>query len=167
MRLLHSAAGEACYVVFALLIHRWHLGCLAADEGATCLPTPLGYACYDLLYLGRVCGADGYIIEEKQRFGSLCQHVVDTHSHGVDADSIVSVEGEGYLEFGTYAVGTADQYGFFEFQCRQVEHTAKGSDITHHAESGGRRYVFFYSAYYLVACLEINACLLITYCHIL
>ena len=27
--------------------------------------------------------------------------------------------------------------------------------------------MFFYSAYYLVACLEINACLLITYCHIL
>ena len=81
--LLHHADREAGQIVFAVRIHAWHFGGLAADQRAAGQFATLGDA-FD--HLGRdvdVELAAGEVVEEEQRLGPLHQDVVDAHGDQV------------------------------------------------------------------------------------
>ena len=133
--LLYDTHREAGNIVLAFGVHARHLGRLATNECATCLTATLGHTGYDLLDLGRLVATHGHIVQEQQRFGALCQDIVYAHGHGIDTDRIVLVNGKGQFEFRTHAIRTAHQDGLLDLQGREVEHTAKGTDVTHHAQT--------------------------------
>ena len=154
---LDHAGGVTCYIVFASGVHARHLGCLASDEGTSGLTATFGHAADDSLYLCGDVMTCSDVVEEDEGFSALCEHVVDTHSHGVDADGIVFVHREGNLEFGPHAICSADENRFFDVQRCEVEHSAKGADVAHRAFALGGTYVRFDSTYYFVSGLEVHA----------
>ena len=153
-------------VVLAAFVHARHLGRLTAYERTARLTAPLGHAADDALDLDRFVVPHGHIIEKKERLGTLSQHVVDAHRHGIDADRIVFVQREGQFELGSHAVGTAYEHRLLDSESRQIEHAAEGADRTHDARARRRSDVLLDAADHLVTGFEIHAGLLITFCHI-
>ena len=97
---------KTCNIVFVFSVKSRHLRRFAADERAARLTAAFAYALYYVGYsLGYEFGLSD-IVEEEQRFCTLAYYIVYAHSNRVYTDSIVLVEYESVLEFGTYAVGT-------------------------------------------------------------
>ena len=164
-RLLDHAHRESGDVVLPVGVHARHLGRLAAHQGAARLTAPLGDARHDGLDLLRFVVSHGHVVEEQQRLGTLCQHVVDAHRHSVDADRIVFVHLEGQLEFRTHAVRTAHQHRFLHLQGRKVKHPAERPDVAHHARAGRRGDVFLDAPHHFVTGFEVHTGLFITLSH--
>ncbi len=141
LRLLDDAHRETGDVVLALGVHARHLGRLAAHQRTARLTAAVGDARDDGLDLLGFVVPHGHIVEEHQRLGTLRQHVVDAHGHGIDADRVVLVHLEGQLELGSHAVGTAHEHRLLHLQGREVEHAAECTDVAHHAQARGRGHV--------------------------
>ena len=50
-------------------------------------------------------------------------------------------------------------------QRREIEHSAEGADVTHHAQPRGRSHVFLDAAHHFVSGLEVHTGLFITFRH--
>ena len=164
-RLLDHAAREARNIVLAAGIHARHLGRFAADECTAGLTAAFGHTRHDRFDLRRLVVPHGYIIQEEERLGPLRQHVVHAHSHGVDADRVVLIHLESQLELGSHAVGTAHEHRLLDIKRREIEHSAEGADVTHHAQPRGRSHVFLDAAHHFVSGLEVHTGLFITFRH--
>ena len=165
LRFLDHADRETGDVVLALGVHARHFGRLAADQRTTRLAAAVGNATHDGFDLLGFVMAYGDIVEEHQGLGTLRQHVVDAHGHGIDADRVVLVHLERQLELRAHAVGTAHQHRLLHVQRREVEHASECTDIAHHAQARGRCHVFLDAPHHFVSSLEVHTGLLITLCH--
>ena len=79
IRPFDGAHREACEIIDAFGIHIRHLGGLAADERASCLPAAFGDSFH---HIG--CNIDielsaSEVIEKKERLRALRENVVDAH----------------------------------------------------------------------------------------
>ena len=54
--------------------------------------------------------AGGVVIQEKQRFGTADDEIVDAHRHQIDTDGVVPVQAHGQGELGTNAIGGRYQH---------------------------------------------------------
>ncbi len=162
---LDYTARKARDIVLAVAVHTRHLGRLAANQRTACLTASVGNTRNDGLDLGRFVMADGHIVEEQQRLGTLCQYVVHAHGHGIDTDRIVLVHRKGDLEFGADTVGTAYQNRLPDIERRQIEHAAEGAYVAHDTRARGRSDMRLYSAHHFVSGFEIHAGLFITFSH--
>ena len=87
------------------------ISAVSAYECAACLTATLCHASHDCLNHCGMILANSHVVEENQRLGTLCEHVVDAHCHGVDADGVVLVEGECQFKFCADTVGAAHEDG--------------------------------------------------------
>ena len=72
---------------------------------------------------------------------------------------------ESQLELGSHAVGTAHEHRLLDIKRREIEHSAEGADVTHHAQPRGRSHVFLDAAHHFVSGLEVHTGLFITFRH--
>ena len=141
---IHRAAGESGEVIFLLAVKARHLGGLAADERRAGLYTAFGNPRDDVRDPLRDIFAAGDVIQEKQRFCTAGDDVVDAHRDAVDADRVVLVHQKGELEFGADPVGAADQDRpghAGQVQLKQAAETAKAPD---RARGHGARDMLFH-----------------------
>ena len=154
--LLDHTGCETGDVIFTVSIHARHLGGFAAHKGATGLAAAFGHTGdYRLDHLGTGLSL-GYIIQEEERLGSLRQDVVHAHGHRVDANGVVLVHGECYLQFRPDSVGSAYKHRFLVAQRSEVEHTPEGADAAHYSGAVGGSDVLLDAAYHFVAGFEVD-----------
>ena len=87
------------------MIHARHLGGFSADQRAARLDAPFDDAGDQALAHAHIELAGRKVVEKKQRFGALHDHVVDAHGHQIDADSIVAASVDGEAQLRADAVG--------------------------------------------------------------
>ena len=144
---LDRAYGEASDVVFIHIVHVGHLRRFAADEGTVGEDAAVGHAFHNRLNLSGFVLAHGDIIQEEEGSCALREHVVHAHSHRILTDSVVAVHHERQFQFGAYAVGAADQHGFFIAEGGEVEHATEATDVAHHAGTVGAGNMFLDEAH--------------------
>ncbi|CWN58383.1 Uncharacterised protein [Neisseria meningitidis] len=157
----HYADGKTRQIVFSDGIHTRHFGSFPANQGAAGFFATLCNAFDDIGCARNIQFAAGEIIQEKQRFCSLNQNIVDTHCNKVDAHRIVFIPIKGKFELGTHAVRTADQYGIFIFLA-DFDQCAKTAQIPQYFRTHGafgKRFDVFDQ---LVACVDIDTCIAVT-----
>ena len=164
--LLDHSCGVARNVIFPVSVHSRHFGGLAANEGATGLAASLCDSGHDGLDLGRDVLADSHIVEEEQRFGTLCEDVVHAHCDSINSDGVMLVHCKCKFQFRSDTVGAAHEDRLLDVQCREVEHASERADVAHHPRAGCGGYVFLDTADDVVSGFEAYACFLIIYCHI-
>ncbi|MNE13621.1 hypothetical protein D3C80_1064630 [compost metagenome] len=108
--LLHHTDAETGDVVVFPFIHAWHLGGLAAHQGATGLLAACTYAGDHGGGGVHIQLAGGIVVEEEQGLGALHDEVIDAHGHQIDAHGIVLLQIDGQTQLGAHTVGTGDQY---------------------------------------------------------
>ena len=135
-RLFHHAHRKTRQVVFASGVHAGHFGGFAANQGATRQLTPLGNAAHHGCGGVHIQLAASKVIEEKQRFSTLHQHVVDAHGHQIDAHGVVHIPFECQLQLGAHAIGAADQDRFFVI-FGYFKQSAKAANARQHALAHG------------------------------
>ena len=162
---LHDAGRKARDVVLAVRIHARHLGGLAADQRTARLPAAFRHTGHDGLHLFGDVVAQGHVVQEKERFRALRQHVVDAHGHGIDADGVVLVHRKRDLEFGAHAVGAAHQHRLLVAERSEVEHAAERADAAHPAGTLRRCHMLLDAPHHFVSCFQAYACLFIVDCH--
>ena len=161
----HAPDDATGQVEVPLGVDAGHLGRLAPEQGATVLAAGAGRPLDHALEHSLLQATGGEVIEEEERLGPLDQHVVHAHSHGVDADRVVLIHLESQLELGSHAVGTAHEHRLLDIKRREIEHSAEGADVTHHAQPRGRSHVFLDAAHHFVSGLEVHTGLFITFRH--
>ena len=129
--LFHHADGETGKIVLAGRVHAGHFRRLAADQRAA---GQLAAARDTLDHIGG--GSDielaaGEVVEEKQRLGTLHQHVVDAHRDQVDSHRIVAVQLKRQFQLGADTVGTRHQNGLAVF-FRDFDQRAEAADAGQH-----------------------------------
>ena len=165
LALLDNTRGVTGDVIFPVLVHSRHLRGLTSDEGTPSLATTFRHSGnYSLNHFGTGLPL-GHIVQEHKRFRTLGQHVIDAHSHGINTYCVVLVHSEGYLQFGTNAIGSAYQDRLLDIQCGEVEHPAESTDIAHNSQPRGRGDVLLDSSHNIVARFQANARLLVVNCH--
>ena len=101
-------------VIFAIGIHTRHFCRLASYKGTSGLAASFRYTADDCLDLRRDVMSHCHVVQEDKRFGSLRQDIVHAHRHGVNTDGVVFVHRKSDLQFGSHAVGSANQNRFFD-----------------------------------------------------
>ena len=124
-RFLDHTCRETGDIIFAICIHPGHLGCLATYKSTAGLAASFCHTRYYCLDLPRLVMSDCDIVKEEERLCSLGQYIIDTHCHGIDTDSVVSVHRKGQLEFGADAISAAYKHRFLHIQSRKVKHSAE------------------------------------------
>ena len=72
-------------LVLTSIVHPWHFGGFAANEGTPCLFASISYTTDDSARHGNIKFAASVVIQEIQRFGALHNQVVYRHRHEIDA----------------------------------------------------------------------------------
>ena len=129
--LFYDSGRIARDVVFTVGIHTRHFCRFASYKGTTGLAASFRYTADNRLDLRRDVMSHCHVVQEDERFGSLRQNIVHAHRHGVNTDGVVFVHRKSDLQFGTNAVGSADQNRFFDSQRGEVKHASKRTDRTH------------------------------------
>ena len=135
-RFFDRADAKTGQVVFTRRVHARHFSCFAADERAVAQFAAACDAANHSRSRVHVELAAGEVVEEKQRFGALHQHVVDAHRHQVDADGVVHVPLESQFQLGADAVGAADQHRLF-VALGHLEQRAEAAYAGQHAFAHG------------------------------
>ena len=104
-----DAHREARQVVLPGSVEPRELGRFTSEQSALGLTTPLRDAFHDRLALVHIELRCRKVVQEEQRLGADSDDVVDAHRDQVDADRVVTLELEGQLQLGSYAVGSGDQ----------------------------------------------------------
>ena len=107
---LHHSGSISGYIIFSAFIHTRHLRGLSADKSASCLTASFRHSCHYGLYLLRNIVSHSHIIKKYQRFGALCQHIIDAHGHDIYTHGIMLVHRKRDLEFGAHSVSSADKH---------------------------------------------------------
>ena len=157
----HHADGKTRQVVFTNGIHARHFSSFPANQGAAGFFATLCNAFDDIGRARNIQFTAGKIIQEKQRFCSLNQNIVNTHSDKVNADRIMLIPIKSKLELGSYSIRTADQYGIFIFLAN-FDQCAKTAQIPQYFRTHGafgKRFDVFDQ---LVACVDIDTCIAVT-----
>jgi hypothetical protein len=110
--------------------------------------------------------ADGHIVEEQERLGTLRKHVVHAHGHCVYTDGVVAVKLESYFQLCAHTVGAAHQNRVTVSERAEVEHASESTDATHAAGASGGSHMLLDAAHHLVSGFEVHTRSLITFCHI-
>ena len=134
--LFHHAHRKTRQVVFASGVHAGHLGGFAANQRTARQLTTLGNAAHHRRGGVHIQLAAGKVIEEKQRFRALHQHIVDAHGHQINAHGVVHIPFKSQLKFGAHAIGAADQDRFFVV-FRYFKQCAKAANTRQHALAHG------------------------------
>ena len=106
---LHHTEGEAGDVVLAAPVEGRQLGGLAADEAAAGEPTAAGDAAHERRAATDVERAGREVVEEEERLGADGEEIVDAHRDEIDANRVVTIEGEGDAQLRADAVRTGDE----------------------------------------------------------
>jgi len=152
---------ETGEIVIAAVIHAGHLGCFAADQGATSLSAALDDAGDDAFGHPNVEFSGGVIIEKEQRLGTLHGHVIDAHADEIDADTIMSTGVDGQAQLGADTVGARYQYRSFPALEWQFDERPEAADAREDLRSSGSFDQRFDAFDKFVACVDIDACIAI------
>ncbi len=68
------------------------------------------------------------VIQEKQRPGTLHEHIIDAHGHSVDANGVMFVHGKGNQKLGSDAICAGNQHRFLHTVAGKVKQSPEGSD---------------------------------------
>ncbi len=112
-REFNNTDGEAGEVEIVAGVDPGHLGGLAAEEGATGASATFRDPFEDVAEHSFIDFANGDVIEEKEGFGTLDDHVVDVHADEVNTDRVKLAELRGDFDFGAAPVGTRDENRVF------------------------------------------------------
>ena len=112
------------------------LGHLAADERAAGAPTSIGDATDDRVDHLRHQLADGDVVEEEERLGTLRRNVVGGTDQ-VDADRVVPVHHPGDQRLRTDAVGGRHHHRIALRELAEREQPAEATDVAHDLGSEG------------------------------
>src|SRR5208282_5807056 len=72
------------------------------------------------------------IIEEKKRFCTEGEDIINTHGHKVYANCILLVHHKCYFKLRPYAVSPADEHRLFITHCVKLKQGAEGTDVGEH-----------------------------------
>ena len=154
-----SAHGKACEIIVAASIHAGHFGGLAADQRTACLAATRRNAADDGRTLVGVELAGGEVVEEKQRFGTLHDEVVDAHGDEVDADRVMLVGIDGDLQLGADAVIGGNQDRILETGRLQVEQAAEAADLAIGARTARRAHMRLDLFHQKISGVDIHTCI--------
>jgi len=129
---LNGADAKSCQVVFTIRIHVRHLGRFATDQGSASLVTSFGNACDHTGCNLDVKPPAGEVIEEKQRFRALNEHVIRAHGDEIDADRVMLVQLMGQHQLGADTVGAGYQDRFPVAARRQGKEATKATKACKH-----------------------------------
>jgi hypothetical protein len=155
--LFGNADCKAGEVVFARWVHAGHFGGFTADQSAAGQFATTSDAADDTRCGVYVQLSAREVIEEENRLGTLHQNVVHTHGYQILPDRIMTVELEGQLELGAYAVGAGHQHRFAEF-LRHFEQRAKPADAAQHLRAHRALREWLDALDQRVAGIDIHAC---------
>ena len=108
-----QADAETGQVVVAVAVKAGHFSRFTAQESASRFAACLSHALDDRRYLFGIELTYGNIIEEKERFRTLDENIVNGHGYTVLPDRIVLIHHNGQAQFRTYSIRTADENGIF------------------------------------------------------
>ncbi len=123
---------ETGQIVIAIGVHVGHFRSLAADQRGAGLQAALGDTRNDVGGNAGIELAAGEVVEEKQRFRALRQHVIDAHCNEVDADRVVPFGLLGEHQLGADTVRARHQNRFAIALRRQREQPAEAADAGQH-----------------------------------
>lgn len=115
-------------IVVTVGIHVRHFRGLAADQCGAGLHAAFRNACNDVCRDVNIQVTASEIVEKKQRFRALHEHVIGAHRDKIDTDRVMPVHLLRELEFGADAVGARYEYRFTVTPGGQGEKAAKAAE---------------------------------------
>ena len=103
------------------------------------------------------------VVEKKQRFGALDDHIVDAHSHQIDPHGIVALHIDREAKFGADTVGSGHEHGLAIAIERHFDQGAESADAAQHFTSHRAPHMRFDSFYEFLAGVNIDSGLAIGY----
>ena len=154
---IYNTNAETSDVIFTFGIEACHFSSFAANQSATGFFTSICNTFNDVSNFLRINFIYSNIVKEEQRFCTLYQNIVNAHSNCVLTNGIVFVSHESQFQFGTNAVSTGNQNGFFIFSNVQSEQTAKATQVTDNFGTIGSANAIFHQFYCFITSINVNA----------
>ena len=155
--LINYANAEASDIVFAFSIEASHFSSFAANQSATGFFAGISNTFNDVSNFLRINLIYCNIVKEEQGFCALYQNVVNAHSNCVLTNGIVFISHKSQFQFGTNAVSTGNENGFFVFATVQSKQTAKATQITDNFGTIGSANAVFHQFYCFITSVNVNA----------
>ena len=153
---IYNANAETSNVIFTFGIEACHFSSFAANQSATGFFTSICNTFNDVSNFLRINFIYSNVVKEEQRFCALYQNIVNAHSNCVLTNGVVFVSHESQFQFGTNAVSTRNQNGFFIFSNVQSEQTAKATQVTDNFGTIGSANAIFHQFYCFVTSVNVN-----------
>ncbi len=153
---VHYADCKTGYVIFIFTVKAGHFSSLTTYERTSRHNASVSHSLYDFSHLLRPVFAYGYIVEEKQRFSSAADDIIDAHCHSVDTYGVVLVHHECDFQLRPYTVSARYQHRFLVFAFVQCKKSAEASYVGKHFGSECAPYIFPHQPYGFVAGFNIN-----------
>ena len=154
---VYDADAKSGQIIVVFGIKAGHFSGFTAEERTARFFAGMGNALDDGSDLDRIQFADGNVIEEKQRFRTLYEHVVDGHGNAVLTDCIMLVHHDSQAQFRPNPVGTADENRFLYLAVHKGKESAKSAEVTEYFRAVRRLYRIFHEFYGFVAGIDIYA----------
>ena len=126
---IHDAHRETRQIVFVLRVEAGHFRRFSADQRTARLDAALRHAGHQLCNSFRHIFAAGNVVQEKQGLRSTADHIVDTHSHAVDAYRVMPVHQEGQAQLRPHTVGAGNQHRLLVALQIQSKQPAEAADV--------------------------------------